>query len=108
MKVGALVDNLFFKSKIMAAAKQSGCEVVFGHDAEAVPADAQRVIIDLDATGFDAVKQVSLLRKARTVPIVAFCQHTHTTSRKAAEKAGADEVMSRSDFVNRMGQLLST
>ena len=87
MKVAALVDNLFFTSKISATANQSGCEVVFCRAAEEVTGDVEQVVVDLDGGSFDAVSQVRALRAARTVPIVAFVQHTHTELKQGAEEA---------------------
>src|SRR5689334_2987246 len=107
MKVAALVDDLFFSSKISATAKQLGSEVVFCRSAEAVPSDAERICVDLNATAFDPVAEIQRLKQQHPAPIVAFLSHVQTDLKRRAEEAGAGQVLPRSAFVQQLASLLS-
>jgi DNA-binding NarL/FixJ family response regulator len=111
-EVVALVPDLFFASKVIETARHVGVKVrlaqtpgqVFG--AEANPA---MVILDLHATGFDPVEFV---RDAKSraefakIPIVAFVRHTRPDLIAAAEAAGCQEVLARSAFTDKLGDIL--
>ncbi len=107
MKIAALVDDLFFSSKISATAKQMGSEIVFCRSAEAVPADAGRICVDLNANSFDPIMEIRKLKSAHSAPIVAYLSHVQVDLKRRAEEAGAEEVIARSAFVQRLPQLLS-
>jgi hypothetical protein len=106
MKVAALVDDLFFSSKISETARQVGCEIVFCRSAEAVPPDAARICVDLNASSFDAVSEIQKLKRVHSAPIVAYLSHVQVDLKRRAEEAGA-EVLPRSLFVQRLPELLS-
>jgi len=55
MKIAALVDDLFFSSKISATAKQLGSQIVFCRSAEDVPQEVSRICVDLNSTAFDSI-----------------------------------------------------
>ena len=107
MKIAALVDDLFFSSKISAVARQVGSEIIFCRSAQAVPADAARICIDLNAGGFDPINEIKKLRAANAAPIIAFLSHVQIDLKRQAEEAGATEVIPRSVFVQRLADLLS-
>jgi hypothetical protein len=107
MKVAALVDDLFFSSKISSTAEKLGTEVVFCRSAERVPPDASRICVDLNATTFDPVAEIKKIRAATDAPVFAFLSHIQVELRRKAEEAGAAEVMPRSIFVQRLPELLS-
>ncbi|HYR90236.1 MAG TPA: hypothetical protein VE422_39550 [Terriglobia bacterium] len=107
MKIAVLVDDLFFSSKISATAKQVGAEVVLCRSAEGVPPDADRICVDLNASTFDAIGEIRRLKGAHSTPIVAFLSHVQVDLKRRAEEAGADEVMPRSAFTQRLPEILS-
>ena len=107
MKIAALVDDLFFSTKISSAAKQLGTEVVFCRSAEAMPSDAARICVDLNASSFDAITEIKKVRAASQAPVLAFFSHVQVELKRKAEEAGATEVMPRSTFVQRLPELLS-
>jgi hypothetical protein len=107
MKVAALVDDIFFSSKISETARQVGSETVFCRSAEAVPPDAARICVDLNANTFDAVAEIQKLRRVHSAPIVAYLSHVQVDLKRRAEEAGAAEVLPRSMFVQRLPELLS-
>lgn len=107
MKIAVLIDDLFFSSKIAETAKQVGSEIIFCRSAEAVPPDAVRICVDLNASTFDAVVEIQRLKRVHSAPIVAYLSHVQVDLKRKAEEAGAAEVLPRSLFVQRLPQLLS-
>jgi len=107
MKIAALVDDLFFSSKISATAKQLGSQIVFCRSAEDVPQEVARICVDLNSTAFDSVSEIKKLKRTHLSPIVAFVSHVQVDLKRRAEEAGATEVIPRSKFVERLPELLS-
>jgi DNA-binding NarL/FixJ family response regulator len=107
MKAAALMDDLFFSSKISAVARERGVPLAVGRSAESVPADATLVFVDLDAASFDAVAAIEQLKTGRSVKVVAFVAHVHVELKQRAEQAGADIVLPRSLFVQRLPELIN-
>jgi hypothetical protein len=107
MKIAALVDDLLFSSKIAEVAKQMGASVVFCKSPGSVPLDVDRIFVDLNATGFDALDAVQWLVLNHRAPITAYLSHVQTELARQAQTAGAGEVLSRSVFVQRLPALLS-
>ena len=107
MKIAALVDDLFFSSKISEVAKQTGASVVFCRSAGSVPLDADRICVDLNATSFDALETAKWLVLNHRAPITAYLSHVQTELSRQAQAAGVQEVLSRSVFVQRLPTLLA-
>ena len=107
MKIAVLVDDLFFSSKISAVSKQVGSEVVFCRGAAVVPPDVERICVDLNAGSFDAVEEIRKLKASHSAPILAYVSHVQVDLKRQAEAAGADEVMARSAFVERLSKILA-
>jgi hypothetical protein len=107
MKVAALVDDMFFGSKLSATARALGADIVFCRSADTVPPDTARVCVDLNATAFDAVAEIRKLKAAHAVPITAFVSHIQVDLKRVAEQAGADEVIARSVFSDHLSEILS-
>ena len=106
MKIAALVDDLFFSSKIAEVARQTGGEVVFCRTADAVPADADRICVDLNASAFDALEAIRRLTSTHKAPITAYLSHVQTELAQRAAACGA-EVLPRSAFVHRLPSLFA-
>lgn len=106
--VVAVVTDLFFQSRISAAARASGRTVRFvsptGPPEEA--GTFQLALVDLDAAG-DAIDAIRALRSRATSPVVAFGPHVDTERRKAARQAGADRVLAKSKFVTELPALMA-
>ena len=89
MKVAAYVPDLMDRSKVAAAAP--GATFVARPD-DLASADADLVVLDLTRPGtVDVIPQL----QARTV---GFCRHTMRDVIAAAEEAGCDRVLVRSEF----------
>ena len=107
MLIAGLIDNLFFSSKLREVAEQLGASVVVCRSADAVPADAARVFVDLSATAFDPIVEIAKLKATgSSCPITAFFSHVQIDTKERAEKAGADEVLPRSVFTQRLTEII--
>ncbi|MBY0506369.1 MAG: response regulator [Bryobacteraceae bacterium] len=105
----AVMDDLIFGVKLREAARRAGQMIDFAARPEAVLAKAAmagtRVILDLNLRQVDTVDLVRRL-KAAGVPVIAYVAHVQVDLRRAAEEAGADQVLARSSFVTKIDQLV--
>ena len=110
----AAVDDLLFASKISTAARQLGVDVVFVKSPDEVLSHARTVrpelvIFDLNSQRTDplatikALKATSGLADVRTI---GFVSHVQTELIDSARQAGVDEVLARSAFSARLGEIL--
>ena len=107
MKIAALIDDLFFTSKLKEIARSLNAESVVCQSAEAVPTDVSRVFVDLSATRFDPIAEIEKLKEAApATPVTAFFSHVQIDMKQRAEKAGADEVIPRSAFAQRVADVV--
>ena len=105
--VVAVVTDLFFQSRISAAARAASRNVRYVRalsDVQGLDGCAL-VLVDLDASvdGIDAIRR---LRSAVDAPIVAFGPHVDTERRKEARAAGASRVLAKSKFVTELPRLM--
>jgi CheY-like chemotaxis protein len=117
MPVIAVVTDLIFSTKITGTAKALGATVLvarslekLGEHLSATTADAHQpplVIIDLNASGLDALEAVRTAKShPAKPPVIAFLSHVQVDLAAQARQAGADEVLPRSAFVARLPELL--
>lgn len=103
--VVVLSGDLFFRAKIETVARAAGVPVRFAESAEEAR-NAATVLIDL-ADGARAIEAVSALKARPRAPVVvAFGPHKEGEAFRAAREAGADRVLARSAFVERLPELL--
>jgi hypothetical protein len=107
MDVVAVVVDLYFQSRILAAAKAANRSVRFLADVSRLPPAVGVVpaLVDLDAPG-DVLASIRGLRAGGYAPIIAFGPHVDTTGRKAAREAGATRVLAKSRFVTELPRLM--
>lgn len=105
------VTDLIFATKIRSTAEAVGAvSVPVRTCSELLEAskDAEIAIIDLH---LDTESPIEMIRATRRLPnppkIVAFLSHVHAELAQAAEEAGADLVLPRSKFTQRLPQILS-
>jgi DNA-binding NarL/FixJ family response regulator len=110
--VVALVDDLFFQSKMMETAKQVGVDLRACSTPEALAAEISGeapglVVIDLNARGnpIDALRQVQSNHKE--IPLIAYLSHVQTDLAESARAAGCREVMARSKFTRELATILA-
>ena len=110
----AVVDDMFFASKIRAVADGSEVRVRFVRSAtealEAARADKPSLIIaDLHARKCDPFKLAEQLKAdetLRSIPLLGFFSHVKTELKQSAEEAGYDRVMPRSAFSKHLPEIL--
>jgi CheY-like chemotaxis protein len=112
----AILDDLMFSSKIKTAAAQLGVEVAFARSATAA-LDAIRggaptmVILDLNNPRTDPLGTVAAIKRdyaTMAIRTVGYASHVQTDVIEAARQAGVDEVLPRSAFAARLGDILAT
>lgn len=112
-RVVAVVDDMFFASKIRAVAEAVGVEVSFPRTKEALiekAREAQLIVVDLHNQRFDPVAVATDLKAdegLRAIPIVGFFSHVETELQRNALAAGFDQVLPRSVFARDLPQIIS-
>ena len=112
----AVVDDMFFASKIRAVAEAVGVEISFPRSQEALiektrEARPRLIIVDLHNQKLDAVMLAKYLKsdeRLREVPLVGFFSHVQTELQRNALDAGFDQVMPRSAFARDLPKILAT
>ncbi len=112
--VVAAVTDLFFTTRLRAAANDVPTVLDFASDLEEVRTRLSRrtprlVLVDLNARDFDAIEVVRSVRdgEGEDVPVVGFFSHVDTELKQKAEDAGCNEVLPRRAFVQRIPELLT-
>ena len=108
----AVVTDMIFAARIRGTAEKIGteCQVVSTMDALRSALEGGQpgvVLVDMSADGLspsDAIRAVKELHPAARV--VAFFSHTQTELLEQARAAGADDILPRSAFVQRLPDLL--
>ena len=110
----AIVDDLFFASKIRGTAEALDVTVSFPRHADGVKEMIQRsspalIICDLHSEKFDVLGLARTLKAdatTRDIPLIGFFSHVQTDLQKAAEDAGFDRVLPRSLFTKNLAAIL--
>jgi DNA-binding NarL/FixJ family response regulator len=109
-----VVDDLLFSVKIKTAAKALGADVYFERAAEHVVARVREkhpalVIFDLNAAKLQPLDAIAALKddaELKGIPTLGYVSHVDTERIQAARRAGIDEVLARSAFVDQLGAIL--
>jgi DNA-binding NarL/FixJ family response regulator len=105
-RVVALVRDLMFISKITAAARAAGREVVVVRRPVELPGTAgDRLIADLNLA--DAIAAAAQWKQATGGEVIGFVAHTDAAAIAQAQQAGLDQVMPRSRFVEVLPELFA-
>lgn len=112
-KILAVVDDIFFLSKIQQTARQLGLVV------EPVSPDALQdrlrfgpedaILLDLNHRSGRAIALLQALKNdpaTRSVPVIAFLSHVQTDLARSARVAGCDRILARSAFSQQLPALL--
>jgi CheY-like chemotaxis protein len=110
-EVLALIDDIFFQSKLVETAKQIGVELRTCATADALESEISRslpklVVIDLNARA-NPLDAIGRLQTRGEIPVVAFLSHVQTDLAEQARAAGCREVMPRSKFTQNLATILS-
>ena len=103
-----------FSSKIKTAASQLGVGVTFARSADAALAEMRKatpalVILDLNNARINPlgiVAQMKLDAALAPIPTIGYASHVQTDVIDAARQAGVGEVLARSAFTQRLGEIL--
>ncbi len=103
----AVVTDLFFQSRISAAAHAAGRRARFVLEVaqDVTEGSFSLALVDLDART-DVLGAIRRLKANGNSPVVAFGPHVDTEGRKAARAAGADRVLAKSKFVTELPRLM--
>jgi DNA-binding NarL/FixJ family response regulator len=112
----AAVDDLMFASKISAAARQLGVEVIFARSPDEVLRQARALrpplaIFDLNSTRTEPLATISAIKADANlsgIRTIGFVSHVQTALIEEARQAGVDEVMARSAFSAKLGEILQS
>ena len=112
----AVVDDLFFASKIRAVAEAVGAEISFPRTQEALLQKAREtkprlIVVDLHNQRMDSGALASELKsddKLRDIRLLGFFSHVQTELKQNAIAAGFDEVIPRSLFSRDLDKILTT
>jgi CheY-like chemotaxis protein len=112
----AVVDDMFFASKIRAAAEAVGVEISFPRSKEALVEKAREtaphlILVDLHNQKLDPVglaKELKANEDLGGIQLVGFFSHVETELRQNALAAGYDLVLPRSVFSRDLPKILTT
>jgi CheY-like chemotaxis protein len=113
--VTAVVDDMFFISKIRETGKALGMIVNFPRNLDALRAAIAEdlpdlILVDLHHQKLDAVQLASELKANETVKgirLLGFFSHVHADLQRQAVQAGYDEVLPRSIFFRDLAKILA-
>ncbi len=111
----AVVDDLFFASKIRGTAEQVGVSVSFARSVDALIETASRdqpslIICDLQAQKIDPIQLAKRLKgdeHLRAIPLLGFFSHVQIELQRQAEAAGFERVQPRSAFTKNLAEILT-
>ena len=111
----AVVDDLFFASKIRGTAEQAGVMVGFARSADGVGEMVRQnrpslIICDLHSRKIDPLELAKTLKanaETQDIPVLGFFSHVQTELQEQAKQAGFDQVIPRSVFTRDLAEILS-
>jgi len=107
-----LVRDLFFRSKLDAAAALLDAEILYASDlanAAKRAAETNPVVVfaDLSDASFPAADTAAKIREAAPgAKLIGFASHIDLKPLRAAREAGFDQTLSRSEFTARLAEFL--
>jgi DNA-binding NarL/FixJ family response regulator len=110
------VDDLLFSIKISTAAKALGVDIYFERSAEqVVPRIREKrpglVIFDLNSRKLRPIETIAELKgdaELRSIQTLGYVSHVDTATIESARAAGVDQVLARSAFADRLGEILTS
>lgn len=111
-RIHVLLDDLFFRARIEATAGSTGAAVAFSRTPEELEerlgegGGPATVIVDLGGPG-DPVATIRALKAREPAPtVVAYGSHVDRERLAGAREAGADRILARSAFTERLPEIL--
>ena len=113
-KIIAVMDDMFFSSKIREAAKPLGLNIEFIKNADGLieKLESQKpslLIFDLNSKACNSTEIIKSLKSSPTlkyIPVLGYLSHVQTELKEEADKAGCDLVLPRSKFSKDLKEIL--
>ena len=113
-KIIAVVDDMFFASKIRATSEALGFEISFPRSKDAVVEKARDakpdlILVDLHNQRLNSVDLATALKSDEqlgAIPLLGFFSHVETELQRNALAAGYDQVGPRSVFSRDLAEIL--
>jgi len=110
-RVLALVDDLFFRAKIVETARLVGVELTCFATPQDLVDEARAkppalVVMDLNASN-DPLPAIEQLAPGNSTPLIAFLSHVQKDLAERARQAGCTNVMPRSQFSKELPAILA-
>ena len=110
-----VVEDLIFSTKISTAAKQLGVDMYFERSREKVlqtvrDKQPSLVIFDLNSGKLAPIDAIGAMKADPTLTAIrtlGYVSHVDTSTIERARAAGIDQVMARSAFSERLGEILA-
>jgi CheY-like chemotaxis protein len=114
-KIIAVMDDLFFSSKIREAAKPLGLNIEFIKNTDGLieKLESQKpslLIFDLNSKACNPTETIKNLKSfpvLKDIPILGYLSHVQTELKEEADKAGCDIVIPRSKFSKDLKEILT-
>jgi CheY-like chemotaxis protein len=112
----AVVEDMFFASKIESAARHAGLTLIQVRDEAALSLQLDTIVPDLvviDLSGkavgsLAAIRRIKSDDRYRGTEIVGFFSHVQLDLEEAAREAGCDQVVPRSAFSRNLSAILGS
>ncbi|GJM15254.1 MAG: hypothetical protein DHS20C13_05810 [Thermodesulfobacteriota bacterium] len=113
-RVVAIVDDIFFASKIREAAKSAQVNIEIFKNPDGIIESLTNavftlIIVDLDSKKFNSLKIIEKLKTredAKDISTLGYLSHVQENLKNEAIKAGYDSVMPRSRFSRELISIL--
>jgi len=110
------IDDLLFSIKIKDAAKHLGVDLYFERAADRIVETVRDkrpslVIFDLNSARLapmDAIRSIKADEALKAIKTLGYVSHVDSATIAAAREAGVDEVLARSAFAARLGEILTS
>lgn len=111
----AVVDDMFFRSKIQAVAEAVGTEISFPRNKDVLIQKAREakpklIVVDLHNQKMDSAMLATELKsdeELRSIQLLGFFSHVQTELQSNAMAAGFDRVIPRSVFARDLPKILA-
>lgn len=113
-KIVAVLDDLFFSSKIREAAKTLDIDLEFvknpdGFKEKISSEKPSLIIFDLNSRAgspLEIIKSIKSSSELKQIPVIGFLSHVQIELKKEADRAGCDLVIPRSRFSIDLREIL--
>jgi len=113
-KIIAVLDDLFFTSKIKEAAKSLNSDLEFIKNTNGLIQKLKSekpslIIFDLNSKAcnpFETIKELKSSPDLKDIPVLGYLSHVQTDLKNEADKTGCDLVLPRSKFSKDLREIL--